>query len=160
VGGITVAGREMLERLVSLLSKVMTPCESRRIIVVAPMPRYVSGRCCNEDSHMTNWESFKQSVDSKLLGVANTIKTRLFAEGWRRFRVVSPLNSFQGLSFDDVWDVDPVHPKKLAYSQLASSVLLALGRMDKGLAEAARGQKRPRSEYEGPQRGQRERQFE
>jgi hypothetical protein len=44
--------KKILDDLASILPKEVTP----RLILIVPIPRYVTARCCDDQDHITNFE--------------------------------------------------------------------------------------------------------
>ena len=94
------------------------------MVVVGPMPRYVTDGCCQESDHVTNRTrpEFYAKMKDDLAACGTTIKDFLFS-GLRNGRVMDPGRQLRGLAAAEIWGTDPVHPKKEVYGLLADGVI-------------------------------------
>ena len=89
-----------------------------------PLPRYVSASCCPDTEHIPNRlnGNFYEKLKMDLTTTSSTIKDYLFSSGLRNGRVMDPQRNMAGLAPNDIWDSDPIHPKKCIYEKLAEGV--------------------------------------
>jgi hypothetical protein len=106
-----------------------------KIMVLLPIPRYVTGKCCDSSDHITNFddssyvaeisdglERVEELVTGWLQTLPNTGLTVDFRAGTDESGCQLP---DQTAGSDSIWDLaDPVHPMAALYNSLASAFLL------------------------------------
>ena len=55
LGPLQVAPRTVFQKILDDARPVLDAAGEARIILVAPFPRYISGKCCADPSHITNF---------------------------------------------------------------------------------------------------------
>ena len=95
------------------------------MVVISPLPRYVKEGCCGEHEHMPNRREvdFYQKLKQELAACSKNMKDFLFNASLRYGRVMDPMRNLRGMSADEIWGRDPVHPKDEDYALLADGVL-------------------------------------
>jgi hypothetical protein len=91
-GDLEVAGKERQMEVLNMLKPLLDLLRDKKIILVAPMPRYVAAGCCDEREHVSNrfQRGFKDLIDEKLAGVKLNMKNFLFVNGYRQAVVLDP----------------------------------------------------------------------
>jgi hypothetical protein len=62
-GSLTTAPPTTLKKTLDLCSQIGKKMASSRVILVCPTPRYVVGKCCNDPSHIDNFNSDEYGDD-------------------------------------------------------------------------------------------------
>ena len=122
---LVVASRESQFAILKICTPLWEAAKGRHMVVVGPMPRYVTKRCCPEPDHVTNRArpEFYAKMKDDLVSCGTAIKDFLFTSGLRNGRVMDPGRQLRGLAAAEIWGTDPVHPKKEVYGLLANGVI-------------------------------------
>ena len=64
---------------------------------------------------------FYQKLKQELAACTKNMKDFLFNTGLRYGRVMDPMRNLRGMSTDEIWGQDPVHPKDKVYALLGRS---------------------------------------
>ena len=104
------------------------------------MPRALSGRCCREETHLTNFAEvdYTKKLANTLQSLGKQLRSLVWHRHWKNVSVVNPAAHMGiGLGGNDdereedlrvgelmrLWGPDPVHPTETAYDQLADALL-------------------------------------
>jgi hypothetical protein len=94
----------------------------------------------------TSGEALKEALEAN----KRLTKAFLFVSNIRFIKVADPNVDLRGLSNEETWGADPIHPKKEIYLRVARGVMVIAAHTPKGGGQG----KRPRSDSGGDQRGQ------
>jgi hypothetical protein len=126
----------------SIVRKALQCCEgiakavkNSRVILMGPSPRYVSGRCCDDVSHLENYNS--PDYEAEILGGVGAVNRAL--EKWAsehdlNFSLIDPTEYSAPAGFPlgervtpdgSAWwsTADPVHLSQDSYRALASAII-------------------------------------
>ena len=119
-----VADREAQYAILKLCRPLWEAADGKNFVIVGPMSQYVSAGCCPDTEHIPNRKNsnFYEKLKMDLLTASSTIKDYLFSSGLRNGRVMDPQCNMAGLAPTNIWDSDPIHPKKCIYDRLANDV--------------------------------------
>ena len=122
---LTIADKTALLAVMKLCGPLWEVATGRHMVVISPLPRYVKEGCCGEPEHMPNRREidFYQKQKQELAACSKSMKDFLFNAGLRNGRVMDPMRNLRGMSADEIWGRDPVHPKDEIYALLADGVL-------------------------------------
>jgi hypothetical protein len=156
-GELNVRTKSYLKVVLSHFKVVTNSFPETKILTVLPIPRYVTGKCCDNENHVSNFADpgFLADISDGLE------KAEELLTGWlQSLPVVGMIIDFRAgtdepgadlpyltTSGDSVWQAsDPVHPSASLYSSLAEEIRAALAEYD--VSEAGQGgcSKRPRLE--------------
>jgi hypothetical protein len=102
--------------------------DKRKGLIVAPMPRYWNQGCCDNEQHATNIGDFNYKQNMlDALEVRRNLKDFLWYDGKLNFKVVDPAFDLKGMAEENMWGVDPVHPKP---AKLAEAVVKIAATME------------------------------
>ena len=124
-GDLTIADKTALLAVMKLCRPLLEAATGRRMVIISLLPRYVKEGCCGEHEHMPNRRKvdFYQKLKQELAACTKNMKDFLFNTGLRYGRVMDPMRNLRGMSTDEIWGQDPVHPKDKVYALLADGVL-------------------------------------
>ena len=105
-------------------------------IVLSPLPRYLTGGCCQDDEHAPNRHDagFRRKIIGGLERLRKTIRDQLVENGVRNFKVINPLWLLAGPKTTDEalqetieasWEADAVHPTNEGYRKIVSGLRVA-----------------------------------
>ena len=107
---------------------VIDAAGSAVVILVAPFPRYVLGKCCDNESHLTNWGTAEMA--DELGKVASNTKAVLTAAVKLPYKIFEYEHDMAGFDFSaregllSPWSAsDPVHLSAAAYDAVADKLL-------------------------------------
>ena len=121
-GALKVVDDERAKELLFESLQIVRACKKATVILLAPLLRYVSGRCCDDSSHLTNYGDgdFMATLGSGIKKFTLQMRGMLYA---RKLRNATMLSSTANMGFtgavdsdsevDDLilkWGKDPVHP--------------------------------------------------
>jgi hypothetical protein len=158
IGKMQAAPRTLFEKVMGEAKPIFDAAGGSKIVLVLPFPRYISGKCCHDPEHLTNWGQESQSaeiyraIDSAEMAIAAYSTETTFS-------TLSVINTFNGSDLDlaevttsdglPIWrEADPVHLSQTAYNELAAAV----GEQHDGGGGGDRPRKRPRLESVVPAR--------
>jgi hypothetical protein len=157
-GSLVVAPDFFIRTQIDLLRTLVSYCEGHTVLIMCPVPRYATFRCCDDPSHCTNFDD--PSYLSTLIGDLARVKISI-TKGIPEATAVDTLEVLIGQGSKTMeakeevvkscWSQDPVHANLHAYFKLASNTiqLIESGLKDHGATSG----KRPRSNSTDDQRG-------
>ncbi len=118
-GKLVLAPKNTVRSLMSNAKPMLEAAGSMRKVLLVPMPRYLTGKCCQDPTHITNFgeTGYAASIKAQLEGLRKSIKTYLFQAGIRGVIVANP-GSIWTDTTKNYWGEDPVHPSEEAYHAL------------------------------------------
>jgi uncharacterized membrane protein YgcG len=130
-GDIAVADKAVLRKLLKLCSPALDATDSIKTAFIGPLPRYVTGACCSEGSHMVNRKEpdFFQKMKQDLAALNKEIKEFLFNDDYQYMRVMDPWVGLKNMSPDTVWGADPVHIRQDHMKHLVEGVQITLAKI-------------------------------
>jgi hypothetical protein len=148
IGSLVVAPEASMAAVIVSLQKIIEACGARRILVLAPVPRYVSGPCCANTAHCTHLNEPEAGIRICCALHRLTVQLRVQLRDYPNCVVVSTSDILVGRSNSAPSDVlaasitnwGPVHGTPAAYAKLAKGVSELIGNM--------MPPKRPREETE------------
>ena len=140
-GKLAVVGAEEFKALFALALKIIRAAQQAKVILISPMYRYVTGRCCRDDSHISNFEEpeFTKRLGNSMQALGKQLRSLVWHRHWKNVQVINPAahmgigtpNSLSSEEADlqlasllQMWGKDPVHPTAAAYDQLAETLLV------------------------------------
>jgi hypothetical protein len=150
MGQLQAAPKTVFRAVLADAAGIVEAAGSAKIFLVAPIARYVMGKCCNDPTHVVNFGT--EDLYSEVYRAADISEAALAAsplnDSCSIFHVLenlsssdSDLSEVRTASGESAWRAgDPVHLTEAAYAE-AAAALLALAATDNELQQAA---KRPR----------------
>ena len=123
-GDLTIADKDGQFALLKLCEPLWEAAKGTSMVVVSPMPRFITSGCCAKPDHTTNRSQadFYSKMREELAGCTANIKDYLFTSGMRHGRVMDPARSLRGLVAAEIWGNNPVHPREEIYGMIADGV--------------------------------------
>ena len=125
VGELVVAGKEAQYSIYKALKPVLLAVAGGPIILVTPLPRFITHGCCEDETHLTNRSSPDFATDQQrhLAETRTNLRSFLFSDNIRSVSVINPAPLFDGVPVTESWDGnDPIHPRASIYRELAKLV--------------------------------------
>ena len=155
-GRVKLAGREVVIERFEVILPILQMANKFRVALLSPIPRYITGGCCQEEGHCQNWDTVNFASDQlrDLERVRNNLRDCVFRANDRAVKsvkIVNPVKLFGGgrdlgdtaQALKAVWGGDPVHPSPEVYQRIAEELVAEL--TVTGVPGGGRGQKRKRS---------------
>ncbi len=156
-GRVVVAGRDVLLDRFNMLAPLLNVASKYRTVLLSPIPRYITGGCCNLRSHCCGHDEDAAASDqlSQLERARGTLRDIVFQSKFKSVMVLNPVKLFSGGRARDttaealkaVWGPDPVHPAREVYQRIVDELVDALKAAGGGKLRN-RGRKRERSAEE------------
>jgi hypothetical protein len=137
-GDLILAPTDMFVRAIKVCIPLFS-CHSHpniKKIVLSPLPRYWTQRCCEDRDHVANLEEadYEQKMFAGLDNFRRTIKDVLFTSGVTNCAVYNSAQLCSGVpgarstsseirdALTILWGDDPVHPSSVCYDALATGI--------------------------------------
>jgi hypothetical protein len=132
-GDLVVAGKDRQMEILNMISPIMEMVREIPVVFITPMARYFKNGCCDEMPHISNrfQRSFREDINKQLAELARNVKNFMFMNNFRNVLVLEPAVDMRGLSDDEIWDSDPIHPRESFYDILARSIVVICGNRNK-----------------------------
>ena len=129
-GDLVLAQKETQFNIYKALKPVLAAAGQKPLVIITPIPRYMSAPCCMEPDHMTNFsdQEFADSLRDNLEGVRSNWRSFLFADNIRRAGVINPTPILDQSHPAGQWE-DPVHPTRPFFTKLAELVITSSERL-------------------------------
>jgi hypothetical protein len=140
-GDLVVAGKERQMEILNMILPILEMVRDLLVVFIAPMARYFKNGCCDERNHISNrfQRSFRDDINRQLADLTKNIKNFMFMNNLRHVKVIDPAVDMRGLSDDEIWEDDPIHPRENFYDILARSVVVVGGHSTKKRNQLQRG---------------------
>ena len=96
------------------------------IILVTPLPRFITHGCCEDETHITNRTSpdFSTEQQRHLAETRTNLRSFLFTDNLWTVSVINPAPLFDGVPVTESWDGnDPIHPRACICRELAKLII-------------------------------------
>jgi hypothetical protein len=125
-GELVVGDKRTQQKVLDLCKLLFRSFAGRKLIVVTPLPRYVTSGCCLDKDHIPNRDKpgFLEEQLRDLDCFKKGLKDVLFSGGNRNARLMDPWVGLRDLDLGEVWGTDPVHPKPRCYNIMVDGVLI------------------------------------
>jgi len=130
VGALQTAPKSVFEKIVSDAKDLLSAAKESKTVLFAPIPRYISGKCCSDQGHVTNWNTgsltseVHRAGEMAELAVSGSaaISRSTFISVLEFFDSTDPLLSeVRTGGGQSIWlTSDPVHLSQHAYSELVN----------------------------------------
>jgi hypothetical protein len=130
LGELQAAPKTVLQKIMTDSEPLLTAAGKATSVLVAPLPRYVSGKCCNDDSHITNFAEVQYMCELKKPA---EVFAALMSNGNHKVFTLSDLvpdnadllyEATGVIGGGGVWaSGDPVHLSKAAYQEIAKALV-------------------------------------
>ena len=119
---------------------IIKAAKSAAVLLISPLFRYATGRCCRQETHLTNFaeEDYTKKLSNTVQSLGKQLRSLVWHRHWKNVSVVNPA-AHMGISLSpgeeekeeelrmgDLlkrWGPDPEHPSEAAYDQLAETLL-------------------------------------
>jgi hypothetical protein len=151
-GSLTVALVPVTKKILANCSQIGKLCSTvKHVTLISPIPRYITGKCCDDNSHVENYDS--DEFETEIINGLDQQKRLLdiwAAEHQMCYRIVDATELAEpvepilrnrvtrtGIPLWSMWD--PVHLAEEAYGELAYAILNAGDDGDGGGPDDASG---------------------
>jgi hypothetical protein len=134
-GDLVLQPVEALERSFEDCKPIFCACGDNKMVLLSPLPRYITAGCCNDEEHAPNRidKKFRSVLISGLERTKKNIKMLVENSALHNCVVFNPLWLIAGPKKksqaeilhinEDGWGTDPVHPNMATYEKLADGIL-------------------------------------
>jgi hypothetical protein len=140
-GELNVRSKSYLKNLLCSLKKITDVSPDSKIIMLAPVPRYITSRCCDNSDHFKNFadKGFQEELVDDLDKVSDLLTAWLEARDVPsllvdyRAAAITPTAPLRELTVDgqSIWQpADPVHPVPALYAKLAEAIFSGLEELE------------------------------
>ena len=133
IGQLQAAPRTMYHTLLTESKSLLNAAGEARVLVVAPFPRYVPGKCCDDPTHITNFGTDEYYSEMYRVGdhMEAAVNAAQISADINTFHMMdnlvgndSDLPELRTAGGGQVWRMDdPVHLKPEAFAELAGAML-------------------------------------
>ena len=76
---------EEFKALFALALKIIRAAQQAKVILISPMYRYVTGRCCRDVSHISNFEEpeFTKRLGNSMQGLGKQLRSLVWHRHWK-----------------------------------------------------------------------------
>jgi hypothetical protein len=133
-GDLVLQPVEALERSFNNCKPIFQACGNTKMVLLSPLPRYITAGCCNDDEHAPNRRDnkFRSVLISGLERTKKNLKMLVENTGLHNCTVFNPLWLIAGPKkkteveilqlIAEGWGSDPVHPNTATYDKLAVGI--------------------------------------
>jgi hypothetical protein len=140
-GDLNVRSKSYLKNVLGHLKKITDSAQDCKIVMLAPVPRYLHAKCCADPDHVKNFgeRAFQEELSEDLEKVGDLLTAWLEATDTPSLLVDyragadQPAMPVPDLTVDDqsIWHAaDPVHPTPALYAKLSESIFSSLDELD------------------------------
>ena len=104
-GELILAAKDVQYNVYNMIKPVFRVAGSVPLVVLTPMFRYVAGRCCGDEDHLTNAgdPEFESDLAAKLDEVRINMRTFLFMDNIRCANVINPTPLMTKMKREECW---------------------------------------------------------
>jgi hypothetical protein len=139
-GKLCIVDRQEMKKIFNMSVPVLRAGGDCTKIILSPLLRYSSGKCCESDHHITNFGDrvYYSGLGSQLSDVKYWLKEFTFGKRIRQAKVLNPNKLLEGGGDLDstftsrlagYWREDPVHMNRDGYEFLAMGLLQKLSEL-------------------------------
>jgi len=133
-GQLQAAPQTLFQTIMRDASGLIGAAGSATVVLVTPIPRYVTNRCCREAEHITNWGTDEFRAELARASEAVEMAASVAGPPELIYRIFNPMDIWNGTDSNTpeaatsdgspVWlDYDPVHLTSAAYLDIARSLI-------------------------------------
>ncbi len=128
-GPVKIAENQQLGRAIMDANPLLEAAGEEAKVILAPLPRYVSGPCCRDPAHCTNISSssYRDTLKKDLANTARYIRDVINNNGIRRHRVINLTNTLMDVPIEVAWEKNPLNPTRKGYKTILDVVLAEAG---------------------------------
>jgi len=133
-GDLIVTPERSMNQVIDQLNRLIASCGENPVFVLSPLPRYVVDKCCQDQSHMTNFSDndYLQSMLEELGKLKSLLLRKV-----KGAKIVDSLELLAGGKISpekaetiirSSWNTDPVHPNPRSFAKMALHLLDVLAK--------------------------------
>jgi hypothetical protein len=130
-GDLALADPQTLLKLLKLCRPLLEAVRDTKLVMVGPLPRYVTAGCCSLASHMPNRAApnFMNNMLSELYVLNRCVKDFLYNEDFRNARAMDPWVGIRDKAVSSLWGVDPVHMLQEHFQIMVDGVRISVSKI-------------------------------
>jgi len=137
-GRLTLADRAAFKEIFNVAVPALRAGGDCRKIIITPLTRYLTGKCCTDPGHITNYTTaeYEGEMCRGLRDIRKWIAEFAYTKRIQNFTVMDPVKCLVDLDSEEtdylikLWGRDPVHMAPAGYAKLAESVLDTINNSD------------------------------
>ena len=164
IGELVTIEKEEMKNILETVMPVLRATTGICTFLLGPTPRYLTGKCCGNPTHLTNFsqENFAGALADKVRLLGRHLRSLVWHRQLGNIRVINTaelmgLGNMGNMSDEEatiitedllgLWGTDPVHPTAEAYSNLGGALLAQAAPVldNKRKAETASANSDPRA---------------
>jgi hypothetical protein len=104
-GELIVCARDVQTEQFSLLMPIFDAVEDRKVIWSVPTPRYITGSCCDDPSHLTNKDDqyLRENLAIHLDALKKNMRDFTYYNS-KKMKVFDPNQEIKGMGKDEIWN--------------------------------------------------------
>jgi hypothetical protein len=134
-GEVTVVSEEVQRRLIEMATPILDAIAGKHCIVMAPAPRYLFSKCCDNKAHCTNvgTEGHPEHFLKEVMAMRKVLKSTLVPGSQGKIWISDTCEVLQspagltanerGAALREVSASDGVHFKEIGYSNMAANII-------------------------------------
>jgi uncharacterized membrane protein YgcG len=135
-GEMAIATKDMFQKTLKVCAPLLKLKPNIKKLVLSPLPRYWLEKCCNEESHVTNFgtEEYERNLFDGLSTLRRLTKDYLFLHHITNIKVINPFLVFADATgrttsteaieaVRSIWGDDPVHPSLACLEKLSDYII-------------------------------------
>jgi hypothetical protein len=149
-GEAVLAPRDTQFEMFRTCIPILKLATGKNSIILAPLPRYMYSRCCEDPDHVAGLESpnHRSRMREEVEGARQHLKDFAWSCGIRNVKAMNPGRSLmESAALEDeedrhLWQADPVHPSEDAY-EVITKMIVEHAYSTKGQGIKRKGQQDP-----------------
>jgi hypothetical protein len=123
-GELAVCNREAQLKLFKLMEPLWKMATDIKLVVVCPFLLYITGSCCDCESHITNrqHQNYESKLKGGLDGFKMNLKMYLHTGGHHHCRVMDPLIDTKEMKNEEKWMANHTKPTAEAFGKVAAGL--------------------------------------
>ena len=92
IGDLAIVGQDEFKELFEMALPVLRAARGATIYLLAPLYRYITGRCCDSEGHLTNFsdETYSIRLTKAVWGLGLQLRTLVWHRHLKHLQVLSP----------------------------------------------------------------------
>jgi uncharacterized membrane protein YgcG len=150
-GEVTVCSKDTQLEHLNSIKPLLELAAKKKCLLLTPLPRYVAAGCCTNPEHCSNrrYPDFVQHMRDALELLRKHFKDFLYYRSMRHIKILDPGMDIRGLSLEEIWGKEAIHPTPLVYCRIAASVI----KIAEGMEADANNKRRRSDSIDGQGRG-------
>jgi hypothetical protein len=131
-GEVTVCSKDTQLDHLNSIKPLLELADKRKCLLLTPLARYVAAGCCTNLDPCSNrrYPDFVQHMWDALELLRKHFKDFLYYRSMRHIKILDLGMDIRGLSLEEIWEGEAIHPSALVYRRISASVIKIAEGMD------------------------------